>query len=69
METITIKGERVIDIYESFDGSYWFVTDKPGGRTASSAAGGTRTTRSFSAMCGCRLARSVPSGVTSPRVS
>jgi hypothetical protein len=28
METITIKGERVIDIYESFDGSYWFVTDK-----------------------------------------
>ena len=29
METIvTIKGHRVIDIYESFDGSYWFVTEK-----------------------------------------
>lgn len=28
METITIKGRRVIDIYESFDGSYWFVTEK-----------------------------------------
>ena len=25
---ITIKGRRVIDIYESFDGSYWFVTEK-----------------------------------------
>ena len=28
MKMITIKGERVIDIYESFDGSYWFVTEK-----------------------------------------
>ena len=25
---VTIKGERVIDIYESFDGSYWFVTER-----------------------------------------
>jgi hypothetical protein len=25
---VTIKGEPVIDIYESFDGSYWFVTEK-----------------------------------------
>ena len=25
---ITIKGQPVIEIYESFDGSYWFVTDK-----------------------------------------
>ena len=25
---ITIKGQPVIDIYESFDGSYWFVTEK-----------------------------------------
>lgn len=24
---ITIKGEPVIDIYESFDGSYWFITE------------------------------------------
>ena len=24
----TIKGQPVIDIYESFDGSYWFVTEK-----------------------------------------
>lgn len=29
MKTIvTIKGKPVIDIYESFDGSYWFVTEK-----------------------------------------
>ena len=28
MELVTIKGERVIDVYESFDGSYWFVTEK-----------------------------------------
>ena len=28
MELTTIRGEPVIDIYESFDGSYWFVTDK-----------------------------------------
>jgi hypothetical protein len=25
---VTIKGERVIDIYESYDGSYWFVTER-----------------------------------------
>jgi hypothetical protein len=25
---VTIKGHPIIDIYESFDGSYWFVTDK-----------------------------------------
>ena len=25
---ITIKGVPVIDIYESFNGSYWFVTEK-----------------------------------------
>ena len=25
---ITIKGQPVIDIYESFDGSYWFATEK-----------------------------------------
>ena len=25
---VTIRGKRVIDIYESFDGSYWFVTEK-----------------------------------------
>jgi hypothetical protein len=28
MELITIEGTPVIDIYESFDGSYWFVTEK-----------------------------------------
>lgn len=28
MEIIKIKGHQVIDIYESFDGSYWFVTEK-----------------------------------------
>jgi hypothetical protein len=27
-EIITIQGEPVIDIYESFDGSYWFITEK-----------------------------------------
>jgi hypothetical protein len=27
-EIITIQGEPVIEIYESFDGSYWFVTEK-----------------------------------------
>ncbi len=27
-QIITIKGEPVIEIYESFDGSYWFVTEK-----------------------------------------
>ena len=26
-ETVTIKGVPVIDIYESFDGSYWFITE------------------------------------------
>jgi len=25
---VTIKGQPVIEVYESFDGSYWFVTDK-----------------------------------------
>ena len=25
---VTIKGKPVIDIYESFDGSYWFITEK-----------------------------------------
>jgi len=28
MKLITIRGQRAIDIYESFDGSYWFVTEK-----------------------------------------
>jgi hypothetical protein len=28
MELIAIEGTPVIDIYESFDGSYWFVTEK-----------------------------------------
>ena len=27
-EVITIKGEPVIEIYESFNGSYWFITEK-----------------------------------------
>ena len=27
-ETVTIKGKSVIEIYESFDGSYWFITQK-----------------------------------------
>ena len=27
-ETVTIKGKPVIEIYESFDGSYWFITEK-----------------------------------------
>lgn len=27
-QIITIKGKPVIDIYESFDGSYWFITEK-----------------------------------------
>jgi len=25
---VTIKGQPVIDVYESFDGSYWFVVEK-----------------------------------------
>jgi hypothetical protein len=25
---VTIQGTPVIDIYESFDGSYWFVTER-----------------------------------------
>jgi len=25
---VTIKGKPVIDIYESFDGSYWFITER-----------------------------------------
>jgi hypothetical protein len=28
MEIVTIKGVPVIDIYESFDDSYWFITEK-----------------------------------------
>ena len=28
MKQTTIHGTPVIDIYESFDGSYWFVTEK-----------------------------------------
>ena len=24
----TIKGQPIIEVYESFDGSYWFVTEK-----------------------------------------
>jgi hypothetical protein len=27
-EIVTIKGKPVIDIYESFDGSYWFITER-----------------------------------------
>lgn len=27
-EIITIKGKPVIEIYESLDGSYWFITEK-----------------------------------------
>lgn len=27
-ELVTIKGKQVIEIYESFDGSYWFITEK-----------------------------------------
>ena len=26
-QTITIKGKPIIEIYESFDGRYWFVTE------------------------------------------
>jgi hypothetical protein len=25
---VTIKGQQIIEVYESFDGSYWFVTEK-----------------------------------------
>jgi len=25
---VTIKGQPIIEIYESFDGSYWFVTER-----------------------------------------
>ena len=25
---VTIKGQPIIEVYESFDGSYWFVTEK-----------------------------------------
>lgn len=28
MEIVTIKGVPVIEIYESFDGSYWFITEQ-----------------------------------------
>ena len=27
-QIVTIHGKPVIDIYESFDGSYWFITEK-----------------------------------------
>jgi hypothetical protein len=27
-EIVTIQGEPIIDIYESFDGSYWYITEK-----------------------------------------
>lgn len=27
-EIVTIKGKPIIDIYESFDGSYWYITKK-----------------------------------------
>jgi len=27
-QIVTIKGKPVIEIYESFDGSYWYVTEK-----------------------------------------
>jgi len=27
-QIITIQGEPVIEIYESFDGSYWFITER-----------------------------------------
>lgn len=27
-EIVTIHGKPVIDIYESFDGSYWYITEK-----------------------------------------
>jgi len=25
---VTIKGQPIIEVYESFDGSYWFVTER-----------------------------------------
>lgn len=25
---VTIKGKPIIDIYESYDGSYWYITEK-----------------------------------------
>jgi len=27
-EIVTIKGQPIIEVYESYDGSYWFVTEK-----------------------------------------
>jgi hypothetical protein len=27
-KSITIKGKPVIEIYESFEGSYWFITER-----------------------------------------
>jgi len=27
-DIVTIRGKRVIEIFESFDGSYWFATEK-----------------------------------------
>jgi hypothetical protein len=34
-EIVTIKGKPVIEVFESFDGSYWFVTERlqKGGQT------------------------------------
>ena len=28
IEIVMIRGEPIIDIYESFDGSYWYITEK-----------------------------------------
>ena len=28
MEIATIQGEPIIEVYESFDGSYWYITEK-----------------------------------------
>ncbi len=27
-EVVTIQGEPIIEVYESFDGSYWYITEK-----------------------------------------
>jgi hypothetical protein len=27
-EIVTIQSEPIIDVYESFDGSYWYITEK-----------------------------------------
>jgi hypothetical protein len=28
VQIATIKGERIIEVYESFDGSYWYITER-----------------------------------------